>query len=327
MRAPPESAIGERFREHGINRAVHPSSTNAAANRRGIWMMVGAMAGFVVNDAIVKHVSQGMPSSQLIFLRGVLASLLVLVLACALGAGSQLRQVANPRVAARAAVDACATVMYLFSLFHLPLGNATAINLAAPLFMVVFAVWFLKERPGAARWLAVGVGFAGVLCVVQPRGDGFNAWALLCLAGTLFHAARDLMTRRIEPAIPSIVVTLATAAAVTLLSGAISLGEGWQPFGFVQLAWLGAASAFLVVGYFLIIQCMRQGEVSLTAPFRYAALLFAVVLGYLVWGDMPNAWAWCGIALLVGSGLYVVHNQRGRDAAQARALALQAQAD
>jgi drug/metabolite transporter (DMT)-like permease len=289
-------------------------------------MMVGAMAGFVVNDAIVKHVSEGMPSAQLIFLRGMLASLLVLGMACALGVRKQLRHALHPRVAARAAVDACATVMYLLSLFHLPLGNATAINLAAPLFMVVFAVWFLKERPGAARWLAVAVGFAGVLCVVQPSSDGFNAWALLCLAGTLFHATRDLLTRRIDPAIPSIVVTLSTAVAVTLLSGAMSLAQGWQPFTPVQLAWLAAASVFLVAGYFLIIQCMRQGEVSLTAPFRYAALLFAVALGYLVWGDVPNAWAWCGIALLVASGLYVVHDQRGRTA-RARRLALEAQTD
>lgn len=284
------------------------------------------MAGFVVNDAIVKHVGEAMPSAQLIFLRGVLASLLVLGMALALGARRQLQHALHPRVAARAAVDACATVMYLLSLFHLPLGNATAINLAAPLFLVVFAVWFLKERPGAARWLAVAVGFAGVLCVVQPSSDGFNAWTLLCLAGTLFHATRDLLTRRIDPAIPSIVVTLSTAVAVTLLSGAMSLAQGWQPFTPVQLAWLAAASLFLVAGYFLIIQCMRQGEVSLTAPFRYAALLFAVVLGYLVWGDVPNAWAWCGIALLVGSGLYVVHDQRGRTA-RAQRLALEAQTD
>lgn len=284
------------------------------------------MAGFVVNDAIVKHVSEAMPSAQLIFLRGALASLLVLGMAILLGAGAQLRHVVHRRVASRALVDACATVMYLLSLFHLPLGNATAINLAAPLFMVVFAVWFLHERPGAARWLAVAVGFAGVLCVVQPAGDGFNAWALLCLAGTLFHATRDLLTRRIDPAIPSIVVTLSTALAVTLLAGALSLFQGWRPFALLHLAWLGAAAVFLVAGYFLIIQCMRQGEVSLTAPFRYSALLFAVLLGYVVWGDVPNAWAWCGIALLLGSGLYVVHDQRGRTV-RAQRLALDASTD
>ncbi|KQP18135.1 hypothetical protein ASF43_09865 [Pseudorhodoferax sp. Leaf267] len=290
-------------------------------------MMVGAMAGFVVNDALVKYVSQTLPSAQLIFMRGAMATLLVLGVACLLGAAAQLGKVLQPRVAVRACVDACATVIYLLSLFHLPLANATAINLAAPLFMVVFAVWFLKEQPGAARWAAVAVGFAGVLCVVQPRSDGFNAWALLCLGGTVLHATRDLMTRCIDPAIPSIVVTLATALAVTLLSGAMSLAQGWQPFGAAELALLAAAAVFLAIGYFLIIQCMRTGEVSLTAPFRYAALLFAVVLGYVVWGDVPNLWAWCGIALLVGSGLYVVHHERARTVARARAIALAAQAD
>lgn len=278
-------------------------------------MMVGAMAGFVVNDALTKYLSQTLPSGQLIFMRGVMATLLVLGVAHFLGATRQLASVLQPRVALRAAVDACGSVMYLLSLFHLPLANATAINLAAPLFIVVFAVWFLKEKPGPARWVAVAVGFAGVLCVVQPRSDGFNHWALLCLAGTLFHATRDLLTRRIDKAIPSIVVTLATAMSVTLLSGAMSLVQGWQPFRATDLAILAAGSVFLTIGYFLIIQCMRQGELSLTAPFRYSALLFAVVLGYVVWGDVPNIWAWCGIALLVGSGLYVVRSERGRQAA------------
>lgn len=294
-------------------------SGDPGANRRAILMMVGAMASFVVNDALVKLVAATLPSAQLVFLRGVMASGLVLAVACLLGARRQLGGVLQPRVAARAAVDAVGTFMYLLSLFHLPLANATAINLSVPLFMIVFAVWFLRERPGAARWTAVGLGFAGVLLVVQPRGEGFNAWALLCLAGTLVHAARDLMTRRIPPATPSIVVTLATALAITLLTGAMLPFQGWQAVTLREFALLGAASAFLASGYFLIIQCMRQGDVSLTAPFRYAGVLFAVLLGYLVWGDVPNAWAWAGITLLVASGLYVVHGERGRRAAQARA--------
>lgn len=276
-------------------------------------MMIGGMACFVANDALAKYVSQNLPAAQLIFLRGCMATLLVLLVAQMLGATGRLGGVLQPRVALRAAVDACATVMYLLSLFHLPIGNVTAINLAAPLFMTVFAVFFLRERVGFARWAAVVLGFTGVLCVVRPGGDSANSWALLCLLGTLFHAARDLMTRRIDPAIPSIVITMATALAVTLLAGALSLVQGWQPFTARDLGLLALASAFLASGYFLLVQCMRQGEVSLTAPFRYSALLFAVLLGYVVWGDVPDAWAWVGIALLVGSGLYVVHNERGRN--------------
>ena len=298
--------------------AARPSSR---ANGRAIATMIGAMACFVLNDALVKHVSQSLPSAQLIFLRGVMASLLVLLVAGRLGALGQLGALADRRVALRGVVDACATMLYLLSLFRLPIANATAINLAAPLFMTVFAVMFLGERAGPARWLAVVLGFAGVLCIVQPCGDGFNAWALLCLAGTLFHATRDLMTRRIDPAIPSIIITLATALSVTVLAGCLSLVWGWQAFGLRELALLGVAAAFLASGYFLLVQCMRSGDVSLTAPFRYSAVLVAVLLGYLVWDEVPDGWAWLGIALLVGSGLYMLHSERSRT----RAAALDAQ--
>lgn len=295
--------------------------SSSHANGRAIAMMVGAMTCFVFNDALVKHVSQSMPSAQLIFVRGLMASALVLLVAQHLGVLRQVGLVLNPRVALRGAIDACATMLYLMSLFHLPIGNATAINLAAPLFMTVFAVLFLGERAGASRWFAVVMGFVGVLCIVQPSGDGFNAWSLLCLLGTLFHATRDLMTRRIDPAIPSILITLATALAVTLLSGCFTLASGWEPVEMRSLSLLAVAAVFLATGYLLLVQCMRTGEVSLTAPFRYSALLVAVALGFLVWKEVPNAWAWLGIALLVGSGLYMLRSERGRT----RAAALDAQ--
>ncbi|MBA4328312.1 MAG: EamA family transporter, partial [Polaromonas sp.] len=250
----------------------------SAANRRGIVCMVGAMGCFVTNDALVKFASQSMPSAQLIFIRGFMSVLLVLAVAHALGATTRLREATRGWVAGRALVDAIATMLYLGSLFHLPIGNATAINLAAPLFMTMFAAFFLAERVRGARWLAVGFGFLGVLLVIQPRAEGFNAWALVCLLGTLFHAARDLMTRRIHAGIPSILITLATAVAVTVVSGLSSLFQGWQPFGLFEFGLLALASVFLTGGYHLIVTSMRHGEMTLVAPFRYSGLLFALVL-------------------------------------------------
>lgn len=288
------------------------SAAASAANRRGILSMIGAMACFVSNDALVKFASQSMPSAQLIFVRGALSVLLVLVVAHALGATTRLAEATRGWVACRAVVDAIATMLYLGSLFHLPIGNATAINLAAPLFMTVFAVLFLGERVHGARWLAVGAGFLGVLLVIQPRAEGFNYYALVCLLGTLFHAARDLMTRRIHASIPSILITLATAVAVTVVSGVLSLFQGWRPFGLFEFGLLALASVFLTGGYYLIINSMRHGEMTLVAPFRYSGLLFALLLGYSVWGDVPNGLAWSGIALLIGSGLYVLHNEKRR---------------
>lgn len=284
----------------------------SAANRRGIVCMVGAMGCFVTNDALVKFASQSMPSAQLIFIRGFMSVLLVLAVAHALGATARMRESTRGWVAVRALVDAIATMLYLGSLFHLPIGNATAINLAAPLFMTLFAALFMAERVRGARWLAVGAGFLGVLLVIQPRAEGFNAWALVCLLGTLFHAARDLMTRRIHPGIPSILITLSTAVAVTVVSGLSSLLQGWQPFGLFEFGLLSLASVFLTGGYYFIINSMRHGEMTLVAPFRYSGLLFALVLGYAVWGEVPNTLAWFGIALLIGSGLYVLVNEKRR---------------
>jgi drug/metabolite transporter (DMT)-like permease len=286
--------------------------SEAAANRRGIFCMVGAMASFVSNDALVKFASQSMPSAQLIFVRGLMAVLLVLAVAHAMGVTARIAEVTRGWAAGRALVDAVATMLYLGSLFHLPIANATAINLAAPLFMAVFAAMFMDERVRGARWLAIGAGFAGVLLVIQPRAGGFNSWALVCLLGTLFHAARDLMTRRIAAGIPSILITLATAVAVTVLAGGLSLLQGWQPFGLFELALLALASVFLAMGYYLIINSMRHGEMTLVAPFRYSGLLFALVLGHAVWGDAPNPLAWSGIALLIASGLYVLHSEKRR---------------
>ena len=288
------------------------STLAAAANRRGILYMLGAVACFVANDALVKFVSQNLPAAQLIFLRGAMATTLVLAVAQASGATARIREGLRGWVLIRAGVDAVATMLYLSSLFQLPIANATAINLAAPIFMTVFAAMFMHERVGFARWLASAIGFMGVVLIIQPRADGFNLYALVCLAGTVLHAARDLLTRKIPRAVPSILITLATSAAVTLLAGGLSLVQGWRTFGAAQLGLLALASVFLATGYYLIINSMRHGEMSLIAPFRYSGLLFAVVLGYTIWGDVPNLVAWCGIVLLVGSGLYVLYHERQR---------------
>ncbi len=218
----------------------------------------------------------------------------------------------NVRVVVANGVDAVATLMYLWALFHLPMANAIAINLSPPIFLSIFAAVFLREQVGAVRWAAIGAGFLGVLLIIQPQSQGFNAFALLCLLAPILHAVRDLLTRRIPASTPAILITLATAAPITVVSGLVSLVQGWQGFGARELGLLGLASVFLACGYYFIISSMRQGDMSLTAPFRYSGLLLALVLGYLVWGDVPNTFAWCGIALLVGSGLFMLWCERLR---------------
>ncbi|HYF18311.1 MAG TPA: DMT family transporter [Ramlibacter sp.] len=288
-----------------------------AANRRGVLAMSAGMGAFVTNDAMVKMVSETLPAWQLIFLRGVFAIVALLLLLLAIGALRQLPLLADRRVWVRAALDAVGTMTYLTSLFHLPIANATAINMATPLFITLFAVVALHEQVGWIRWLAIATGFTGVLMVVQPAGAAFNAYALLCLAGTIVHAARDLATRYIDPRVPALLITFSTAIGVTVLSACFGLAERtWTAPGARELALLAAASVFLSAGYFLLTIAMRAGEMSLVAPFRYTGLLFALAFGFIVWGDVPNALAWAGIALLVAAGLSILHGERRRPHAE-----------
>jgi drug/metabolite transporter (DMT)-like permease len=282
------------------------------ANRRGILFMCAAMGCFVVNDSLVKYASQSMPASQLIFVRGIMATLLVLLIVRATGAASRTRAMVRGWVAVRAWIDAFGTFIYLVALFHLPIVNATAIMMTSPLIIAMLAAFFMGERVGPSRWAAIVLGFLGVLLIIQPRAEGFNAYSLVCLFGTLLMSVRDLLTRRVPAGVPSTVVTLATAFAVTLLSGGASLIEGWGPFGLFEFALLAAASVFLAGGYYGIVVGMRHGEMSVIGPFRYSGLIWAMLIGFLVWGDLPNLLAWIGIGLLTGSGLYVVYSERIR---------------
>ncbi len=286
-----------------------PTAGPALDNRQGIRLMVLAMACFIVNDTLVKFVSQSLPAGQLIFLRGLMATALVLAFMRATGAVVRPRQLAGGWVAVRAGLDALATLTYLVSLFNLPIANATAINMATPLFITLLAVLWLRHRVGPRQSLAIAAGFAGVLLVIQPSADGFNAFAWLCLGATVLNALRDLVTLRIARDVPSIGITLATAVAVTLLAGGVSLLQGWAELTLRQLGLLAAAAVFLASGYQLIIRATRCGDLSVVAPFRYSGLLMAVLLGWAVWGDVPNALAWAGIALVLGAGLYLLRNE------------------
>ena len=282
----------------------------SAENQRGIVAMLLAMAFFLVNDTLVKLASASLPTGQLIFIRGLLACVWLLAMCAHRGLLSQWRTLADRAVWLRGLLDGTASLVYLTALFHLPLANATAINLASPLFILVLAVAFFGERLRWARTLAALVGFGGVLLVIRPTADGFNGYAWLCVLGTLMHAGRDVMTRRIGSGVPGLLITLATAVCVTVISGVWSLSEPWQDAQPLTLTWLALASVCLAVAYHLIIAAMRHGEMGVIAPFRYSALVYAVVLGYLIWGEVPDGWTWVGIGLLVGAGLSLIWSNR-----------------
>lgn len=285
-------------------------ASKARQNRIGILWMFVAMTAFIANDAMIKLVGARLPAAQIIVVRGIMAILLIALVARHMGVLGRVREIARGWVVTRASCEGIGTFLYLAALFHLPLANVTAINLSAPLFIALLARLLLGEMVSAGRWAAIVLGFAGVLLVVQPRPGDFNLYAWISVVATLVYSFRDLMTSRLPPTLPSILVTLATATVVWAMAVVVLLFQGWQAMGWGDVGLLAIASVFLSTGYYAIIAAMRDSELSVVAPFRYVGLMWALVIGFVVWGDVPNSLAWVGIALLIGAGYYMIWQQR-----------------
>lgn len=282
-------------------------------NTRGIFAMSAAVFFFIFNDALIKIAAETVPAIQAIGVRGIFATLWVMLALAVTGAWRQLGGVTHPYVLLRGVLEAASSIVYLIALFHIQFAIATAINLSTPLIFTALAVLLLKETVRWRRWSAVIVGFLGVLLVIQPRPDSIDVWAWVVLFATVLGACRDVLGRYLPARVPTLVVSFASAAAVALVGCAWTFVDGWQPMTAREIWLLVVSSLLLAAGYQALVIALRSGaEFSVIGSFRYASILWALGIGYVVWGDVPNALALAGIAVIVGSGLYILHRERLR---------------
>lgn len=280
-------------------------------NLRGALFMVVAMIGFTLNDSITKLSSESMNMAQVMLVRGMFATLLVGLLAWRGGALAVPRSMLQPMVAVRVVAEAGGTVTFLVALTHLPIANVSAVLQALPLAVTMGAAMVFGDRVGWRRWLAIAVGFAGVLVIVRPGFQGFSIYSLLALANVACCAVRDLATKLIPQAIPTLLVSTATAFAMTVLGAALLAPMGgWTPMSFESTMLLALAAVLVLIGYQSVIMAMRVGDISFIAPFRYTSLLWAILLGFLIFGDVPDLLMIAGSAIIVGSGLYTLYRER-----------------
>lgn len=280
-----------------------------AANTRGIVAVLAAMALFVLSDSVVKLAGEMMPVSQIMALRGVMAVALMGVIAAATVDIARWHLIAQPRVMMRAAIEVVVAVLFLVALPHLALSDITAIQQVTPIVLTVLSAAILKEAVGWRRWLAVTAGFAGVVMVIQPTGEGINLFALSALGCAVLVAARDLVTRRLDPAIPTTLVSFTTTLGVCLTGFAWAPFQTWQAPGVYGFSLLAASAVLVSLANLFVIRAFRGTEVSVVAPFRYAGVVWAIVLGFLIWGHIPNALAIAGTIIVVASGLYIMHRE------------------
>ncbi|MHB0951904.1 MAG: DMT family transporter [Allorhizobium sp.] len=293
-------------------------------NTHGALLMMLSMAGFTCNDALIKSITPYMNVGQIMFVRGAMTTVLVYLIARRMGALGHVRILAQPMVLLRVIFEVTAAIAYLTAIGQIQLGNAASILQSLPLAVTLGAAIFLREPVGWRRWTAIIVGFLGVMIIIRPGPEGFTLASLYVVLSVFSAAARDLVTKRIEPGISSLNVTLFSAAGNAVV-GALLIAPlgGWQPMSGNTFAILMLASILVFVGYQAIIMAMRTGEISFIAPFRYTSLIWAVGLGMVFFGEKPDMWMASGTLIVVCSGLYTFYRENKRRAKLAMSVETQ----
>ena len=283
-------------------------------NLRGAVFMMLAMAGYVVNDTLMKLAADDLALAQSVFVRGIMASAMLAGFAAY---KHQLFHKATPRelkvILVRSIAEIAATYCYLTALFNMSLPSLTAIMQSLPLAVTLAGSLFLGQKVGWRRYLAILVGFGGVLIIIRPGGDEFNAFALWGLAAVGCVTVRDLAAAKLNRRTPSIFAALFTAIGVTLAAGVMQVFEPWQPVSALNFTFLASAAGFLLLGYVTSISAMRVGEIGFVAPFRFTVLVWALLIGVFVFKNYPDFWTMVGIAIVVATGVFTFYREHRHD--------------
>lgn len=283
-------------------------------NTRGALLMATSMLAFVLNDGLMKYLFSDMNLYQALFLRGALTVPLIMAIAFY---RNQLYAKIDARnwkiLAVRIFAEVGATIFFLNALRAMPLANLTAILQALPLAVTMAAALFLGAAVGWRRWTATCVGFIGVLIIVRPGMEGFSTASLYALAAVGFVTLRDISTRQLSPEVPSLLVALLTAICVMLLGLVMVPTIVWvTPTPFHWLVLSGTAAS-IIWGYLFSVMAMRVGDISFVAPFRYTAMVFAITLGFLMFGEWPDGLTLLGTGIVVATGIYSFHRESMRN--------------
>ncbi len=272
--------------------------------------MMASMAAFTLNDALMKLMAGDVPLFQLLFLRGVMTSAAVALIAWWMGAFS-VRLTGKDwwLIGARSLADTATAYFFLTALFNMPLANVTAILQALPLTITLAAWMFLREPVGWRRLLAIVIGLVGVMLIIRPGAADFTIYSLYGVAAVLCVTLRDITTRSLSKNVPSMLVVFTNSASVMVVFGLLSLSQDWAPMSPRSWGLTTAAAVTIVFAYLFATLVMRKGDISFVAPFRYTGLIWALLLGYFVFGDWPSDLTLLGAGIVVASGLFMLYRE------------------
>ncbi len=287
---------------------------------RGIAIMTAAMLIVPSMDVLAKVLTRSMPAMEVAFARFVGQLLVATLVGLAIGEGRRLMPPNPAGHLLRGLFLAATSLLFFTSLATMPLTDALAIAFAEPMILTAVSPWLLGETVGWRRWAACGVGFIGTLIIIRPSFEQFGSTALLPLAAAFTFAGYHVMTRRLsgQGSLTAVQFTTGLVGTVALGIGlAISSNAGWlsapvvwpQGWSWAIFFSIGVIS-FVTHG--MIVTAFGHAPAAVLAPFGYLEIVSATALSFLVFGDFPDRPTWAGIALIVASGLYIVHRERIR---------------
>jgi len=276
-------------------------------NTRGSIAMVLAMAAFSLEDMFIKAASSTVPVGEILVLFGLGGTLAFIVLTLKRGERILSRAILSPAILTRVVCEIAGRFGFTLAIALTPLSSASAILQTTPLVVVAGAAIFFDERVSWSRWLAILIGFVGVLMIIRPGLDGFESASLFAVLGMLGFAGRDLATRaapaelsNMQLGVYGFFILIPTGLVMLTYSGDavwLDLTSGSQ---------IVAAILFGVIAYYLLTVAMRTGQVAVVTPFRYTRLVFALLLGAIVFSERPDTITLLGSVVIVGSGIYTL---------------------
>jgi drug/metabolite transporter (DMT)-like permease len=276
---------------------------------KGIALMVAGVALLTANDAVSKYLTESHPVGQVICLRQAATLLVIVPYVIAVTGWGALRVASWPGQIVRGLLFVANAAFIVLALSLLPLATVITIIFVSPIITAAVSMPMLAERVGRSRWIAIAGGFAGVLIVLRPGGAGFE-WALLIpVAAAVANSLRDVLTRRLSRTETSIAI-LFWSTLIVMAAGALTAPFGWQPVTATAAAWFVLAGVFNASAHFLLIEALRLGEAAVISPVRYTALIWATLIGYVVWSDLPDAWVFAGSAVIIASGIVLIGSSR-----------------
>ena len=283
-------------------------------NLRGALLMTLSMAGFAFEDMFIKLTAGAMPTWQILAAMGIFGAPLFAVLTWAKGDPLFTRAYLTFPVFVRITGELIGRFGLITAIALVPLSTASAILQATPLAVALGAALFYRDPVGWRRWLAIVIGFIGVLIVIRPGTEGFDARALFAVLAVIGLGSRDLVTRSIPRETSSMQLSFIaflsffpSALVLSVFSDQAMVVPDMQLFCLIL-----AMVLFGALGYYLIVAAMRVGEVSFVTPFRYARILFAIVIGMIVFNETPDIWVVVGACVIVSSGIYSIWRERKR---------------